>query len=120
VLIASLLADVQPGIDTYAPVLNLGAVGVICVALFIFAKATVADLRSQRDAAQEDARRRTRIVELEREVANLQAQLAAVQEDLVDLNREARTQMVPALVAATAAQARVVHILDTMARGGPT
>lgn len=37
----------------YGPILNLGAVGVICVVLFLFARTTVADLRKQRDECQE-------------------------------------------------------------------
>jgi cell division protein FtsB len=109
---ARLAAQETPDLGTYAPILNLGAVGVICVALFIFARATVADLRAQRDVAQEDARRKTRITELERTIADLRQEVAKAQDDLTDLNREVRSQMIPALVTATATMTRVVSILD--------
>ncbi len=117
-LAVRLLAQTEPDLGSWAPLINLGAIGVVCAGLIVFARSTVADLRAQRDAAQEDARRRTRIVELERENADLRKQLAEVQEDLVDLNREARAQMIPALGAATMTMTRVVTILDNWRQGG--
>jgi hypothetical protein len=53
-LVAGLAADAQPdsGLGLYGPLLNIGAVGVICVVLILFARSTVADLRKQRDDCQ--------------------------------------------------------------------
>lgn len=52
-VLMSVLADAQPDFGTYAPLINLGAVGVICFVLIVFARTTVADLRAQRDKAQD-------------------------------------------------------------------
>lgn len=84
--LALTLADQPPGdLGAYGPLINLGAVGVICAVLITFAKTTVADLRKQRDEAQED---------------------------LAELNREVRGQMIPAMVEANRTMTRIIAILD--------
>ena len=75
----------DPSLGDYAPLLNLGAVGVICAALGVFARTMVADLKSQRDKAQDDSDA---------------------------LNREFRENVIPALVEANRVLNRVVTILD--------
>ncbi len=119
VLAAAVFAQTgQP--DISAPFLQYSVLGATVLVLGWLHFTMIKDLRAQRDVAQEDARRKTRIAELERENTELRSQLAAIQEDLVDLNREARTQMVPAMVASAQVMTRVVHILDNWRPGGPT
>jgi len=78
-------AAADGGLGDYGPLLNLGAVGVICGVLIAFARTTVADLKAQRDKAQEDAEA---------------------------LNREIRESFVPAMVESNRVLNRVVTILD--------
>lgn len=78
-------AAADPGLGDYGPLINLGAVGVICTLLVAFARTTVADLKAQRDKAQEDADA---------------------------LNREIRESFVPAIVESTRVLNRALTILD--------
>jgi hypothetical protein len=83
--LAMISAAADTSLDGYGPLLNLGAVGLVCAVLIAFAKTTVADLKAQRDKAQEDAE---------------------------ELNRELRESVVPAMVEANRVLNRVVTILD--------
>jgi hypothetical protein len=82
---ARLAAAADGGLGDYGPLINLGAVGVICAVLIAFAKTTVADLKAQRDKAQEDSEA---------------------------LNRELRESVIPAMVESNRVMNRVVTILD--------
>lgn len=78
-------AATDNGLGDYGPLINLGAVGVICLVLIAFARTTVADLKAQRDRAQEDSDA---------------------------LNREMRESVIPAMVESNRVLNRVVTILD--------
>lgn len=80
-----ILAADTSGVTDVGPFVNLGAVGVLCLALIAFAKSAHADVKKQRDEAQQD---------------------------LEDLNRELRTSVVPALVEANRTMLRAVAQLD--------
>lgn len=80
-----ILAADTGGVGDVGPFVNLGAIGVLCLMLIVFAKGAYADVKKQRDEAQQD---------------------------LEDLNRELRTSVVPALVEANRTMLRAVAQLD--------
>ena len=80
-----LAADTGTDLGTAGPFINLGVAGVLCATLIAFARGAHADVKKQRDDAQQD---------------------------LEELNKELRTSVVPALVEANRTMLRMVALLD--------
>jgi hypothetical protein len=77
------------GLGDVGPFVNLGAIGVLCVALITFARTAY-----QREVKRADA----------------------CQQDLEELNKELRTSVVPAMVEVNRTMTRVIALLDESRR----